>query len=459
MVEETEIFEEDDADDLSANNSGPVPYESVQKFISELRESLRGDKKNNNFFRFLLEKNPKAAIEKSKAYLAKLSVISLLAIQRVIEKEYIIHETWQDPWEDVEPASEIEVTTGFEKEVTCYEHGILELVNKKTKNHLTVFINTETNAPFYKTYSIAGTGESNLFLKRVEKSIKKNNLYKNKTFTLEKSYNVGLIPKFLKGANVTHADVIIPSDIADIIQANVIDIFEREDEYRAAKIPLKRGILMEGPPGNGKTTIVKFIETRLAGKVTIIYVTDGAIQGASDIAEVYHLARDYAPSIVVLEDIDTIGLTRERGSNSFTSELLGQLDGLEELNGVVTLATTNHADLIDDALKNRPSRFDRRLQIPLPSEIARKTMLTRFLKEKDIDLTEQEITSLSGSVTKDFSGAMLKEVAITAKMLMVQNNLEAINIDTMNEAIKIIKDTFHDSKISSKSTTLGFRGR
>ncbi len=456
-----EVVEKDDYDvsDNLNTTKGPVPFESIDRFISQLRESLRGDKKDNNLFRFLLEKNPDAEIEKSKAYLSKLNIITLLAIQRVLQKHYEIHDTWQDPWEDVEAANEVEVTVGYDKFVTCYEHGVIELTNKKTNNRLTMFINTDTNKSFYKVYSIDGTGEAALLVKRVEQSVKKNNLYKNKTFTLERVYGLGLIPKFMKGSTTTAQDVIIPKDINDVIQANVIDIFERADEYNKAKIPLKRGVMLEGPPGNGKTTLVKYLENRLAGKVTIIYVTDGAIGGASDITSIYTLARDYAPSLVILEDIDTIGLTREKGANSFTSELLGQLDGFEVLEGVVTLATTNHANLIDDALKNRPSRFDRRLKIPMPGEEAREAMLTRFLKDKDIVLSQEDIKFLSGKHTKELSGAMLKEAVISAKMIALQTGVGTVTIDVMKEAVALIRSTFHDSSASSSIVQLGFRDK
>jgi SpoVK/Ycf46/Vps4 family AAA+-type ATPase len=435
-----------------------VSQKSIQEFISALREELRGDEKDNNLFRFITEKNDDGkSIEKSKSYLAKLGIVTLVALKRVVDKYYTVNETWQEVWEDFEPASEIEITTDYEKYLTCFEHGVIELTNKKTGNRLTLYINTETSPSYYKIYSIEGNKECKLFIKRVNKSIKENNLYKNKTFSLEKSYSVGLIPKFLKSSTTTKGDIIISSEVADVLQANVIDIFEREEEYRAAKIPLKRGVILEGPPGNGKTTIIKYIETHLAGKVTIIYVTDGAIGGPADISEIYNLARNFSPSIVVLEDIDTIGLTRERGSNSFTSELLGQLDGLEALEGVVTIATTNHADLIDDALKNRPSRFDRRLKIPMPNEDARMKMLTRFLKEKDICLTEEEINTLSKNATKDFSGAMLKEAVITSKMLMIQNKLKIITQNTLIQAFDVIRKTFYDSKVSNLNVNVGFR--
>ncbi len=215
--------------------------------------------------------------------------------------------------------------------------------------------------------------------------------------------------------------------------------------------------MLEGPPGCGKSSIIKYIESKLAGKVTIIYVTDGIISGPNDIAEIYQLARNYAPTIVVLEDIDTIGLTRERSSNSFTSELLGQLDGLEALEGVVTIATTNYPDLIDDALKNRPSRFDRRIQIGIPDEHMRKRMLEAFLAERDIHLTNIDIEELVNKTVR-FSGAMLKELVITAKMMQIQQNLEIINTNTIKEAISILKKTFNDSDIN-EAHTIGLRPR
>lgn len=451
-VNTDEIIEE--KEDFAQGNELLSPY-VINTYVQAFRDLLKGEEKSNNLFRFILAENKNAPIEKAKIYFPDIAVVGCIAVQDVIDAGYEIGETYQDAWDDIEPASEIDATIGYKQEVTCFENGIIELINNETKKRLNVYVNAEVQKPFVKAYCVEGSGEANVFIKKVQERIKQYDIYKNKTFTLKRSAYVGMIPQFLKPTTVM-PKVIITEEVEKILQSNIIDIFEKQDLYKNCKIPLKRGILLEGEPGCGKSSIVKHIEFILAGQVTFIYVTDGAIRGASDIADIYSMARQYAPTIVVLEDIDTIGLTRERGSNNFTSELLGQLDGLEVLEGVVTIATTNYPDAIDDALKNRPSRFDRRIKIGLPDDKIRERMFKEFLLEKDISIENLDINKLSQK-TKEFSGAMLKEVIITAKMMQIQDEIEVVTDAVLLKAIDVIRTNFYDSKISNSQQKLGLR--
>lgn len=446
---------------INKKSAPPISNDSINKFVASLRESLRGDKRENNCFRFVLENQPKdIEIEKSKGYIKSPNgSVTLLAIMQVIEKDYKVYETWEDTYEDIEPASELEISIDYENKRIVYEHGYIELENVTTHNRLTLFINTETGGrPYYKIYAIDGTGEAKLFLERINAQMNEANLYHLKTFTLQNEYPIGLLPKFIKPQEITVDDIILPRDIADEIQANVIDVFLRKEEYEKHKIPTKRGVLLEGPPGNGKTLCIKYINNVLNGKVTFIYITDGAIRNAADITEIFDLAREYQPVILVFEDIDTIGLSRDIGSSNFTSELLAQLDGLESLQNFVILASTNHAELIDDALKNRPNRFDRRIKIDFPKAAVRERMLKNFLAEKDVVLSNEEIKQLSmDNATKDFSGAALKESIITAKMYALDEKIDTTYAHIVR-ALSFIKAQYRDNSFTSKSTNeIGFR--
>jgi SpoVK/Ycf46/Vps4 family AAA+-type ATPase len=448
-------------DKIPVKSKTPVSHDAIAKFVDALRETLRDDKRESNCFRFLLENQPlDTQVEKAKGYLGKpTGVVTLLAIMQVIRKWYTLHETWESSWDDMEHATELEISVAFEQYDSVFENGYIELTNKKTNNRLMLHINTETQSPYYKVYSIEGSGESAQLVKRIKKQEKDNNLYKNKSFTLESVYGVGLLPKFIKTPKVNAEQVIIKDEIAEIIQSNVLDVFLKKKEYEENQIPTKRGILLEGAPGNGKSSLVKYINSTLEGKVTFIYVTDGVIRSATDITEIFALARAYQPCVLVFEDIDTIGLSRSMpsGGNNFTSELLAQLDGLESLENFVIIATTNHAELIDNALKNRPARFDRRIRIELPNAELRKAMFKSFLKEKRVKLTEEEINDLSGKITNKFSGALIKEAIITAKMYALKNK-ETTSYEHIKQSIKFIKEQYFDNdEISSSIESVGFR--
>jgi ATP-dependent 26S proteasome regulatory subunit len=133
---------------------------------------------------------------------------------------------------------------------------------------------------------------------------------------------------------------------------------------------------------------------------------------------------------------------------------------LEALDNFVIMATTNHAELIDDALKNRPSRFDRRIIIDLPDEKLREKMFVNFLKEKRVSLTQIQIHELSSkSFTHGFSGAAIKEAIITAKMYALEDKQTPM-FEHIKSAITFIRAQYYDNeKISSKTDSVGFRNR
>ncbi len=430
----------------------------VSEFITELRKLLTKDETDDNCFRFIQNGDSTVEIEKAKGnFKQPAGSVTLLALDQTINKWYEVGETYEVRHGQLDPATEIEISIGFEKEKTVFENGFIELTNKASGNRLVLHICTD-GPSYYKAYSVKGTGEATQFVKRVHRNEKSNNLYHKKTFSLEYVSYVGLVPKFIKESELDNEDVIISEDIANEIQQNVIDVFERAQDYRDAKIPTKRGVLMEGPPGNGKSTLIGYINSRLKNQVTFIYVSDGIIQSADQIATVFEYAREYKPSIVVFEDIDTIGGSRDNGRNNFTSELLTQLDGLEKLEDFVVIATTNFAELIDNALKNRPARFDRRIKIDLPSAKLREEMFKKFLRQRDVNMTQEQIEHISSNaVTKGFSGAHLQEAVITAKMFALHRN-EVIDIKHVEEAVKFIKFQYHDDeKITSKTDKVGFR--
>tara|TARA_B100000902_G_C27234201_1_gene876489 strand:- start:733 stop:1344 length:612 start_codon:yes stop_codon:yes gene_type:complete len=149
---------------------------------------------------------------------------------------------------------------------------------------------------------------------------------------------------------------------------------------------------------------------------TIFYITSEDITDRGQISDIYDVARKVAPSIVVLEDIDTLGgIDRNRtgGDHPILGEFLNCLAGVETNGGVVTIATTNYPEYLDKALVDRPGRFDFRIDFGLPDEKLRTHILEKYLSafnHKNIDLKPLV------KATKGMTGAHLKEMVMMAYM-------------------------------------------
>jgi cell division protease FtsH len=156
---------------------------------------------------------------------------------------------------------------------------------------------------------------------------------------------------------------------------------------------------------------------------TIIYIKSDDIQERGQIADLYEIARQVAPTIMVVEDIDTLGgIDRNRagGDHPILGEFLNCLAGVESNGGVVTIATTNYPEHLDKALVDRPGRFDFRIDFGLPDDKLRKWILKKYLST--FDHQKIDFKALVKD-TKGMTGAHLKEMVMMAYM----NALEASN--------------------------------
>ncbi len=161
-------------------------------------------------------------------------------------------------------------------------------------------------------------------------------------------------------APVSWEEIFLPPGLLEDIRTNVATFFESEARYRELGIPYRRGLLLAGPPGCGKTLTLKALAHHTPAKVITVLgksdVSDYEIQRALD------AAGRCAPAVVIFEDLDKlIG-----ASNVSLSHFLNLLDGLKTLSGVLVIATSNEPEKLDPALLHRPSRFDRIWTLPLP---------------------------------------------------------------------------------------------
>ncbi|MFC2073054.1 AAA family ATPase [Chloroflexota bacterium] len=215
--------------------------------------------------------------------------------------------------------------------------------------------------------------------------------------------------RFLDIKDRSWDSIVLESEVKHEINANTVDFLRRNDEWSKYGIPLKRGILLAGEPGTGKTIICKALMAEADG-ITCVTTNGYALDDDDYITELYELAEDLSPCIVFIEDIDLIGQSRmefgyQRGSALLS--LLSVMDGVEEQQEVVTIATTNCLETLDKALSERPSRFDRVIKLSRPSIEQRIELISRLCEKIPLD---DDIQEYIAGKTENCTPAQLQEI-------------------------------------------------
>jgi proteasome regulatory subunit len=206
-----------------------------------------------------------------------------------------------------------------------------------------------------------------------------------------------------------------------------------------------KGILLVGPPGCGKTLLAKAVANHT--EATFIRMVGSELaqkyigEGGRMVRELFSLAKEKAPSIIFLDEIDAIGAKRLDGSTSGDREvqrtlmqLLAELDGFDVLENVKIIAATNRPDILDEALL-RPGRFDRVIEIPIPDEVGRKAIF-----KLNIDKMSTKKIQLKQVVdkTNGFSGAEIKATCVEAGMIAIREGRGYITQSDFMDSIKRI---------------------
>ena len=236
---------------------------------------------------------------------------------------------------------------------------------------------------------------------------------------------------------------------------------EKPELFRKVGIEPPKGILLVGPPGCGKTMLAKAVASHTNASFIRMVGSELAQkyigEGGRMVRELFSLAKDKSPAIIFLDEIDAIGAKRLDSATSGDREvqrtlmqLLAELDGFDSLEDVKIIAATNRPDILDDALL-RPGRFDRVIEIPLPDDTGRKTILSiHFKKMSTSRINVAKVVEL----TEGFSGAELKATTVESGMIAIRDNRSKVRQDDILQAVDRIKKKRESNGISSSPDAL-----
>lgn len=241
-------------------------------------------------------------------------------------------------------------------------------------------------------------------------------------------------------------DDVAGQDAAKRELVEVVDFLSNPDKYIQLGARVPRGVLLVGPPGTGKTLMARAV----AGEANCSFFSIAASEfvemfvgvGASRVRDLFARAKDNAPSIVFIDEIDAVGRQRGAGLGGGNDEreqtlnqMLAELDGFDQSATVIVMAATNRPDVLDPALL-RPGRFDRQVTVDLPDRIGRMSILKIHTRGKPLG-NDIDLNRLSGA-TVGFSGADLANLCNEAALTAARNNRKKVMMEDFSTAFERI---------------------
>jgi hypothetical protein len=328
------------------------------------------------------------------------------------------------------PVKYVSVTVADDRVLTCVQNGLYAF--RDTQQRLAVLVRVADHyLPKLMVEVMAPErAMAEKFLAELRDSMRKRNVYRGRVLTLDQQRDGTLLINPRPLPKVQRKDIILPDGLLDRIERQTMKFSQHAPKLLAAGRHLRRGILLHGSPGTGKTLTAMYLATE--GR-TVLVVTG---RGMGLIDEVGAMARALQPSTVIVEDVDLIAEERTRQGSCNTAvlfELLNEMDGLAADADILFLLTTNRPDMLEPALAARPGRVDMAIEVPLPDGSCRKRLFELYRRGLQF-----EVNDLDAIVerTKGVSAAFIRELVRKAALAAADEREELVVEDRhLDEAL------------------------
>jgi hypothetical protein len=256
------------------------------------------------------------------------------------------------------------------------------------------------------------TGDAEAMMAEITRLISEHNVYRGRVLAFAREEDGGVTVQIRALPEIKRESIVLPAGVLERVERHALGPARHRERLLAAGRHLKRGLLLHGPPGTGKTTTAMYLVGRMPGRTVLILTGDslGLVEPACA------LARELEPAMVVLEDVDLVA--RERmysDSGPVLFVLLNEMDGLAPDADVVFLLTTNRPDVLEPALAARPGRIDQAIELPLPDEIDLRRLIDLYatgldLRVGDIDAVVERLAGATPAHVKE----LLRKAALIA---------------------------------------------
>lgn len=309
----------------------------------------------------------------------------------------------------------VDLPSGPDRTTACLRRAVL-LVEDARGRYVVMVRGPERHQEPLLAVEVAGlpTTAAQEVLRELAELRHRLNVYRGQVLELVQGPG-GVTVVFPVLAVTAREDVVLPEDTLRRVERHTLDVVTHRDALRQAGQHLKRGLLLFGPPGTGKTHTTRYVVQQLHG-ATVLMLSGQSLHA---IGMVTQMARDLQPAVLVLEDIDLVAEDRGfgPGPNPVLFSLLDAMDGAAADADLLFLLTTNRADLLEPALAARPGRVDVAVEIPLPDADARRRLLAVYTRGVPLALGAAEIEDVvarTEGVTASFVKELVRRAVLEA---------------------------------------------